>query len=57
MIWELKDLIDSANTNYVEFNGRWLPSRPYSVSFIDRLKAAWAVFWGHADAVRWPKGQ
>ncbi len=38
--------------------GCWVPARPItinSISFWARLKDAWVVLMGHADAVKWPK--
>lgn len=57
-IWGLKQLMRSACEGQTEIGGRWMPCRcigweglPY------RLKAAWLVFTGKADAVIWPGGQ
>jgi hypothetical protein len=35
--------------------GGWEPSRPYGMfSLRSRLRLAWMVFTGRADALRWP---
>jgi len=39
-------------------DGDWVPARPLGRSgLLYRLKAAWTVFTGRADALVWPKGQ
>lgn len=36
-------------------DGRWVPARPLGyMSFGQRIKAAWLVFTGRADALTWP---
>lgn len=36
-------------------DGRWVPARPLGfASFTQRIKAAWLVFTGKADALTWP---
>ena len=39
-----------------EHEGRWIPSRPVPGPLWSRLRDAWAVLWGRAEAVRWPNG-
>lgn len=60
MIWKLKDLMESVNTCTAEINGRWVPARPMNYqcrNFRERIKDAWAVFKGKAEAFYWPEGQ
>lgn len=60
MKWELKDLINSANSVDGEINGKQVPSRPINwkhETLAERFRNAWAVFVGKADAVVWPEGQ
>lgn len=40
-------------------DGRWVPARPmgYPGGWRYRIKAAWLVFTGKADAVTWPDGE
>jgi hypothetical protein len=60
MIWKLKDLIDSVNSTQAEINGKWVPARPINYkcrSFSEKIKDAWAVFSGKAEAFYWPEGQ
>lgn len=57
MIWTLNDLIKSACTNAARIDGKWLPARPNPGPWNGRVKAAWEVFRGRADAVRWPGNQ
>ena len=56
----LKELLEMVNSTSSEINGRWVPARPINFryqSFIEKLRDAWAVFTGKADAVIWPEGQ
>lgn len=60
----LKNLIETATENSVEIEGKWVPARPYAgpgysrnASVRLRLRDAWEVFCGRADAVKWPGGQ
>lgn len=57
MIWLLEHLVQSAGSCSKEVNGRWVPARPYPAPWIVRVKAAWLVYRGRADAVIWPEGQ
>ena len=57
-IVNLRSVLDSVNSTQTEINGNWVPARPlgfYSIGY--RLKAAWLVFTGQCDALKWPKGQ
>lgn len=60
-MWNLKDLVEYANNGGVQSsNGKdgYVPARPASGAFrFEKLKAAWEVFRGRADAVKWPQGQ
>lgn len=60
MIWQLKDLVQSINACSAEINGKWVPARPINYqarSLKERIKDAWSVFKGKADAFYWPEGQ
>lgn len=57
MIWKLHELIQSISCNRVYLRGKWVPARPINYRFVYRLKAAWLVLHGKADAVIWPEGQ
>lgn len=57
MIWQLKNLIQTASENQVEINHEWVPGRPLSGFFLERVKGAWLVLSGKADAVIWPSNQ
>ena len=47
-----------ASTESAEINGRWVAARPLGfASWSHRIKAAWMVLTGKADAVKWPEGQ
>lgn len=58
IIIKLKDLYRSTDCSQICVNGKYVPARPsgyYSLRY--RLKAAWLVFTGKADALIWPGGQ
>jgi hypothetical protein len=39
-------------------NGKWVPARSLVFfSLLYRVRAAWMVFTGKADALTWPEGQ
>lgn len=43
------------DTTMREINGKWVPARPAgNPSFWSRIRCAWAVFTGRADALKWP---
>jgi hypothetical protein len=47
----MHNLIDSQT----EINGKWQPARPLAYcSIFTRVKLAWMVFTGKADALSWP---
>ena len=58
MIWKLEQL--QRNDTEVCINGRWVPARPINWkhrSLRQRLKEAWAVFVGKAEAFVWPEDE
>lgn len=60
MIYELSHLAASIDRAHAEINGKWVPARPINYrceSWWNRVKAAWLVLCGKADAVIWPEGQ
>lgn len=56
--WQLELLVKHAVEGECQAglpDGRWVPARPLGFySLGSRLKAAWLVFTGEADAVLWP---
>lgn len=65
-VYELKDLHDmcadrdnlAGITNPLTGITVWVPARPEGYwSIWHRIKAAWLVFTGKADAVKWPGDQ
>lgn len=59
MIWNLRELVQHCETVSTEINNRWVPCRPDNWkcwSFWERLRDAWAVLVGRAEAFRWPEG-
>lgn len=60
--WRLDDLLRSVENCSAgiktHWGTKWVPARSLGFqSFPSRLKAAWLVFTGHADALIWPEGQ
>ena len=58
-MWTLERLREK-DIPLVCIKGQWVPSRPLFGTWIPvivRLRDAWAVFRGKADAFTWPKGQ
>ena len=61
MMFQLEELMRIANSSVTFLNGRFVPARPLPGSFwhgsfkYGRLRAAWAVLRGTADAVIWPE--
>lgn len=43
------------NQNQEEREGKWIPSRPLPGPFVSRLRDAWKVLWGRAEAVTWSR--
>jgi hypothetical protein len=56
-MWLLEGLIWHAKSTTTEIDGEWVPARPLPGPWWWRVKDAWAVLWGKADAFKWPKGQ
>jgi hypothetical protein len=59
MIYTLEYLrSDDIKQNAACIDGKWVPARPLTGSFRwEKLRAAWEVFRGRADAFKWPGGQ
>ncbi len=57
MIWNLRHLVKHCNETNVEIHGKWVPARPIDYTFWERLRAAWWVLKGRADAFTWPENQ
>jgi len=58
-IWRLDNLIGWCNStrSFDEKTGIWVPARPFGFFPLrHRLKAAWLVFTGKADALLWKWG-
>jgi hypothetical protein len=56
--WKLEHLVRhiSSNSVSVQIGDKWVPARPCGFcSFRSRLRAAWLVYTGRADAVEWPE--
>lgn len=55
---QVAKLAVEANPSTSNDGKNWVPARPLGyASWRTRLKAAWLVFTGRADAVTWPQGQ
>jgi len=60
MIWTLKGLMEHANETHVEIEGHWVPARPINYLYdtlFQRVRYAWMVMRGKAEAFTWPMGQ
>ena len=57
-VWRMGELIKHLNTVQGQGDdGKWRPVRPIPPRFLRwRLRAAWLVFTGKADALIWPEG-
>ena len=64
-LWRLEDLPGIRpvsktipTINETEIGGQWMPARPLGYySLASRLRLAWMVFTGKADALKWPGNQ
>lgn len=58
-LWRLEDLLRTAAQVGASVDGKtYYPARPLGfMSIGNRIRCAWAVFTGRADAVIWPGGQ
>lgn len=57
-MYTLREIHSGAlNFSQREINEKWVPARPLVKPFWARLKDAWAVLRGRADAFTWPEGQ
>lgn len=57
-LWHLEDLLKQSTTVSREVDGKYIPARPLGfMSLGNRIRLAWMVFTGKADAVIWPGGQ
>jgi hypothetical protein len=57
MVWHLVGLLEHCAQTKALISGKWVPARPLIQPFIVRLRAAWLVMTGRADAVIWPEKQ
>ena len=54
----LNEVLTSTKENAAQIAGQWIPARPLGFSsWSYRIKAAWLVFTGKADALIWPANQ
>lgn len=59
-MYTLQQLQTTNTTEAAKINGVWVPARPENHKYRtlrQRLREAWAVFTGKADAFTWPEGQ
>lgn len=56
-MYTLKSLFKMTNSVSAKINGKWYPCRPLLCCLRCRIKDAWAVLKGKADAFTWPAGQ
>lgn len=51
----LRDLLETGALREVRGRGVWVEDRPVPGPFVSRLRDAWEVLRGRADALTWPK--
>ena len=57
-MWTLAQLTDKEVPQvYLIEIDEWVPARPLSGPFVARLKDAWKVLKGRADAFTWPEDE
>ena len=57
MIYTLKSLLETTVSLQANINGKWVPARPLAGPLSLKIRAAWLVLTGKADAVIWPENQ
>lgn len=58
MIYELDEIMKGRlHDNQRQIEGRYVAARPMDGPGVQRIKAAWAVLRGEADAFHWPYTQ
>ena len=57
MIYTLRSLLEQTASVQAQINGKWVPVRPLYGPLSWRIRAAWLVLTGKADAVIWPENQ
>lgn len=55
-MWTL-DKLQSTGETQVQISGKWVPARPMKALLLWRIRDAWWVLTGKADAFLWPMGQ
>ena len=57
MLYSIENLIHTASSTQTQLsNGKWVCARPVNYkydSIFERIKHAWLVFTGKADAITW----
>lgn len=60
-VWTLQNLMNYVKSKEAQASrdgNNWFPARPMGYPmFFQRIRLAWLVFTGKADAVIWPEGQ
>lgn len=57
-ITTVRSVCEAAQENAIRIGDRWVPARPEGyASLRHRLRAAWLVFTGRADALVWPEDE
>ena len=57
---KLENVLFMISNTQAHINGKWVPARPINYqarSFKEKLKDAWMVYKGKADALVWPENQ
>ena len=53
MIWSIQSLLKHCNENQALVGGRWVPAKTLPGPLAWRIRAAWAVLTGCAEAFTW----
>ncbi len=53
-MYRIEALVEHATTCSVEIDGQYVPARPMTRGLWSRIKDAWLVLRGRADAITWP---
>ena len=56
-MYTLEQLVRLSHSLSAQIQGQWVPARPLIGPLAWRIRDAWRVLRGTADAVEWPAGQ
>lgn len=59
-MYTIKEITEIIRTAQTEINEKWVAARPINykyVSILNKIKDAWMVLTGKADAIMWEEGR